>query len=82
MRGPWALFLLYGGERHSLSAFQCSMSIHFDGSKVDKDVATTVASDETVAFGVLKPLDRPELPITQGRSPPMEQHILFQARRQ
>ena len=58
------------------------MSVHLDGSKVDKDVATTVASDETVALGVLKPLDRPELPVAQGRSLPMEQHMPFQARQQ
>lgn len=82
MRGPWALFLLFDGECHPLSAFQCSMAVHFYGSKVDKDVATTVASDEAVALGVLKPLDRPELPVTQGRSLPKEQQMPFQARQQ
>jgi hypothetical protein len=50
---------LNDGELHALPSFQCPVAIHLDGEKMDKDVATVVSLDETVALGILEPLDSP-----------------------
>jgi hypothetical protein len=72
---------LNDGELYALSSFQLLVAIHLDGGKMDKDVAAAVLLDETVALGILEPLDSSQLPITHRPFLPTVPRTLFQGKK-
>ena len=55
--GLWTLLPLNDVELDLVPLFQTLVSINLDGAVVDEDVGSVVSSYESVAFGVVKPLD-------------------------
>ena len=55
--GLWTLLPLNDVELDLVPLFQTLVSINLDGAVVDEDVGSVISSDESVAFGVVKPFD-------------------------
>lgn len=55
--GLWTLLPLNDVELDLVPLFQTFVPINLDGAVVDENVGSVVSSDESVAFGVVKPLD-------------------------
>jgi len=63
------LLALHHREFHPLSLFERPVAFAPDGAEVHEYVITAVAGDETVAFGVVEPLDGPCLTLRHRQSP-------------
>jgi hypothetical protein len=63
VHGLWTLGALFDGEFDALALLEALVAITPDASVMDKDVVPTFSSYETIALGVIEPLDGPSFSI-------------------